>query len=68
MKLAYSAGIFAGALLLAGCASRPPQAPAPVDAAESRDALHILECARESSDTGRRTAPAAPRSARYAGA
>jgi scyllo-inositol 2-dehydrogenase (NADP+) len=40
----------------------------PVDPAESRDALHILECARESSDSGRRMAPAAPRSARYAGA
>lgn len=40
----------------------------PVDAAESRDALHILECARESSDTGRRVVPARPRSARYAGA
>ncbi len=41
-------------------------APSPVEAAESRDAMAILETARESASKGRRLVPPAPRSARYA--
>jgi scyllo-inositol 2-dehydrogenase (NADP+) len=48
-------------------ALRGASAP-PVDPVEARDALHVIECARESSDVGRRLTPARPRSARYAGA
>ena len=48
-------------------ALRDGSAP-PVVAAEARDALHVLECARQSSAVGRRIVPERPRSARYAGA